>query len=352
MWLRPIGRLDLTGGEGKGYSCQFLTGIDTILIFMATTARLLQLLSLLQTRRTWSGHELMERLEVSERTLRRDVERLRDLGYPVRATPGPAGGYQLEPVAEIPPLLLDEEEAIAIAVGLRTAAGGSITGIEETSVRALAKLEQVLPPRVRRQVSTLQSTVAPLIRPWATVDVEVLATLAQACRDCERIRFEYQTRSGDTAERHVEPHRLVILHRRWYLVAFDRDRDGWRTFRLDRIQDPRPTRMRFTPREIPGGDPVEYVLDSMGSIPMRYHVTAVLHAPIEEMEPKVRPREGELVARDGETCLFRTQGDSLEWLAFRLIWFDVEFEILEPAELVDYVDGLATRLARAASTAR
>ncbi|MFO7292650.1 MAG: YafY family protein [Actinomycetes bacterium] len=319
---------------------------------MATTARLLQLLSLLQTRRTWSGQELMDRLEVSERTLRRDIERLRDLGYPVRATPGPAGGYQLEPVADIPPLLLDEEEAIAIAVGLRTAAGGSITGIEETSVRALAKLEQVLPPRVRRQVNTLQTAVAPMIRSWATVDVDVLATLAQACRDCERIRFEYQTRTGDTAERHVEPHRLVTLHRRWYLVAYDRDRDDWRTFRLDRIRDPRPTRLRFNPRQIPGGDPVEYVLESMGAIPMRYHVTAVLHAPYEEIAPKVRPREGEVEPRDGHSCLFRTRGDSLEWLAFHLIWFDVDFEILEPPELVGYVEGLATRLARAVSTAR
>ncbi|HEX7100044.1 MAG TPA: WYL domain-containing protein, partial [Acidimicrobiia bacterium] len=130
------------------------------------------------------------------------------------------------------------------------------------------------------------------------------------------------------------------------------DRDDWRTFRLDRISEPRPTRLRFTPREIPGGDPVEYVLESMGSIPMRYQVTAVLHAPLAEIEPKVRPREGELIARDDESCLFRTQGDSLEWLAFRLIWFDVDFEVQEPPELADYVDGLATRLARAASTTR
>lgn len=314
-----------------------------------TTGRVLQLLSLLQTRRTWSGQELMTRLAVSERTLRRDIERLRSLGYSVRATTGPAGGYRLEPVADIPPLLLDEEEAIAIAVGLRTAAGGTITGIEETSVRALAKLEQVLPPRVRRQVSTLQSTMASFIRPWITVDAEVLATLARACRDSERLRFEYRTREGKASERNVEPHRLVSLYHRWYLVAFDRDREDWRTFRLDRLRSPWPTRMRFEPRPIPGGDAVQYVLNAMGSRPMRYQASALLHASATEMEAHIRPQDGELEPQGRDRCLFRTQGDSLEWIAFRLLWLGVDFEIQGPPELVGYVEGLASRLARSVS---
>lgn len=310
-----------------------------------TTGRVLELLSLLQTRRTWSGRELMERLAVSERTLRRDVDRLRTLGYPVRATTGPAGGYQLEPVADIPPLLLDEEEAIAIAVGLRTAAGGTITGIEETSARALAKLEQVLPPRIRHQVNTLQSTVASLIRPWVTVDAEVLATLARACRDSERIRFEYRTREGDVSERNVEPHHLVSLHQRWYLLAFDRDRDDWRTFRLDRLSSPWPTRMRFQARPIPGGDPVEYVINAMESRRMRYHASIVLHGSPAELEGALRPRAGELEPLAEGRSLFRTQEDSLGWLTVRLLWVGVDFEIREPPELMDYVRGLATRLA-------
>lgn len=288
----------------------------------------------------------MDRLGVSERTLRRDIDRLRDLGYPVTATTGPAGGYQLAPIADIPPLLLDDEEAVALALGLRTAAGGTITGIAEASARALAKLEQVLPPRVRSQVSTYQTTVATLARPWVTVDAEVLAVLARACRDHERVRFEYTTRTGDTGERNVEPHHVVSLQQRWYLVAYDRDRDDWRTFRLDRITDPWPTRMRFEPRLVPGGDPVEYVVSSVGSAPMRYRLSAVIHAPIEAVAE--RGEAGELTAIDAETCRLTTQSDYLDWLLFRLLWFDADFEVEEPRELIERIEGLVGRLERAA----
>lgn len=314
-----------------------------------TTARLLKLLSLLQVRRSWSGRALMDRLDVSERTLRRDIERLRSLGYPVEATTGPAGGYQLRPVGDIPPLLLDEEEAVAIAIGLRTAAGGTVAGIEETSIRALAKLEHVLPPRIRTQVNALQTMVAPLIQPWVTVDADVLATLARASRDGERIRFEYTTRAGETAERHVEPHRLVALYHRWYLVAWDRDREDWRTFRLDRIREPWPTKLRFEERPIPGGDPVQHVLTSMGAMPMRYRVSVVLDASVEEMEGRIRPGEGELEPAGEGRCRFHTQSDSLEWLTMRLLWLGVDFEVEEPEELVEHVAALAGRLGRAAT---
>lgn len=313
----------------------------------ATTSRVLQLLSLLQTRRTWTGQELMGRLEVSERTLRRDIDRLRDLGYSVRATTGPAGGYRLEAGADLPPLLLDDEEAVAIAIGLRTAAGGTITGIEETSVRALTKLEQVLPPKVRNRVNALQSTVTPMIRPWVTVEAETLATVAQASRDNERIRFRYTAREGEETERNVEPHRLVPVGQRWYLLAFDRDRADWRTFRLDRIASPTPTRARFKPRKIPGGDAGEFVLQSLGSRPMRYQAEIVFDAPADRVATALRPGEGSVEELADGRSLWRTQSDHLTWLAFGILWFDVDFEILGPPELVEYVATLSTRLARA-----
>lgn len=317
----------------------------------ATTTRALRLLSLLQARRTWSGQELMDRLEVSERTLRRDIDGLRGLGYPVRATTGPAGGYQLEAGANIPPLLLDDDEAVAIAMGLLTAAGGTITGIEETSVRALSKLEKVLPPRIRRRITMLQEAVVPMVRAWVTVDAEILTTVASACRDHERLRFEYRSYDGQKSERHVEPHQVVSLHQKWYLLAFDRDREDWRTFRLDRLESPRATKFGFTPREIPGGDAAEYVTRSLRSRPMRFQVTATLHAPAAEIEGRIRPGEGEVDALDEARCLFRTQGDYLEWLAFQLIWLNVEFEVQEPPELVDYVSALSIRLAHSAAKA-
>jgi predicted DNA-binding transcriptional regulator YafY len=331
--------------QGISDSCQFLAGIGKILKEMAaTTTRALRLLSLLQARRTWSGQELIDRLKVSERTLRRDIERLRELGYPVRATSGPAGGYQLEAGANIPPLLLDDDEAVAIAMGLLTAAGGTISGIEETSVRALSKLEKVLPPRIRKRVSMLQAAVVPIVRAWVTVDAEILTTVASACRDHERLRFDYRSFEGQRTERHVEPHQLVSLHQKWYLLAFDRERDDWRTFRLDRVERPRATKFGFTPREIPGGDAAEYVTQSLRSRPMRFQVTATLHAPAAEIEGRLRPGEGEVEALDETRCLFRTQGDYLEWLAFQLIWLNVEFEVQEPPELVDYLGELSDRL--------
>jgi predicted DNA-binding transcriptional regulator YafY len=312
-----------------------------------TTARALRLLSLLQTRRTWTGQELIDRLAVSERTLRRDIDRLRELGYRVAATTGPTGGYRLEAGADIPPLLLDDDEAVAIAMGLLTAAGGTITGIEETSVRALAKLEKVLPPRIRRRVNTLQSAVVPVVRAWVKVDAEALTAVAQACQDHERLRFDYETREGQRSERHVEPHQLVSLFQRWYLLAYDRDRDDWRTFRLDRLENPRATRITFRPRRIPGGTAAEYVMASMQSIPMRYQVTATLHAPAAEIAGRVRSGEGTVEPIDEARCLFRTQGDHLEWLAFQLIWLNVEFDVHEPPELIEYVAGLSGRLVRA-----
>lgn len=312
-----------------------------------TTSRTLRLLSLLQSRRVWTGAELMQRLDVSERTLRRDIDRLRDLGYEVSSVTGPAGGYQLQAGADIPPLLLDDEEATAIAVGLMTAAGGSIEGLEETSLRALTKLEQVLPPRVRKQVTTLQEAVVPLVRAWVTVDADVLTGVAQACRDNERIRFQYQTRDGDEAERHVEPHQLVSIHQRWYLLAYDRDREDWRTFRLDRMSSPWGTRMRFDPRPIPGGSAADFVEQSLRSVPTRYRAEATVHAPAADVAARFKHGDALVEPIDDTRCRVGFGGDALEWLAFTLIWQGYDFVVHEPPELIDFVSDLSGRLARA-----
>ena len=249
-----------------------------------TSGRLLKLLSLLQARRDWPGDELADRLEVSGRTIRRDVERLSDLGYPVDAVSGPAGGYRLHAGTAMPPLLLDDDEAIAIAVGLRTAAGASVTGIEETSIRALVKLEQVLPERLRRRVHALQSVTATPASPGPTVDPEALTVIATACRDRERQRFDYSAKDGVASRRCVEPHGLVNLGRRWYLVAWDCDRQDWRTFRLDRLERARPAGARFAPRALPGGDAAAYVAANLSSGQSRYNARVVLHAPAEQLE--------------------------------------------------------------------
>src|ERR671911_2045350 len=243
-----------------------------------TSSRLLELLSLLQGRRDWPGSELAERLEVSARTIRRDVERLRELGYPVESLTGPAGGYRLRAGTAMPPLLLDDDEAVAIAVGLATAARSSVAGIEETSVRALVKLEQVLPAHLRRRVRALQSATMTLPAGGPTVDPQCLTVIAAACRDSERVRFAYRGRDGVDSRREVEPHSLVNLGRRWYLVAWDRGRRDWRTFRVDCLAKPASTGVRLAQREPPAKDAAAYVAQSLSAAPYRYDARVTLHA--------------------------------------------------------------------------
>jgi predicted DNA-binding transcriptional regulator YafY len=315
---------------------------------IGTSARLLKLLSLLQSRRSWAGPELAERLEVGVRTVRRDVERLRSLGYPVRAAPGVAGGYRLGAGAELPPLLLDDEEAVAVAVGLRTAAGGTVAGIEETSLRALAKLEQLLPSRLRRRVNALQTyTVFLPGSPPTAADANVLATIAAACRDRERLRFPYRSHDGTKSRRTVEPYRLVHLGRRWYLVAWDADREDWRTFRVDRIEPKLSTDRRFAPRKLPERDVGAYVSAAVSAARDRYHARVVLHAPLKEVAARVPPAYGALEAIDEQSCLLRTGSDWLGGLAVHLGLIGVDFEVLEPPELIEEVRSLAERFARA-----
>ena len=315
-----------------------------------TTSRILRLLSLLQTHRDWSGSELAGRLQVSPRTIRRDIDRLRELGYPVHASAGVAGGYRLQAGASMPPLLLDDDEAVAIAVGLRGAAGSSVAGIDEASVRALAKLEQVLPSRLRRRVNALQTYTVPMAAGGPTVDPDALIVIVQACRDQERLRFDYRSGEGADTKRLVEPHRLVSAGRRWYLVAWDVNRQDWRTFRVDRLAECVSDGVRFNPRELPAEDAAAYVAGAIASTLTRYQAVVRFHAPLSELADKVRPQDGQLEEIDSGSCILRTGGDSLEWLAAWIGWFGIDFEVQEPVELVDYLLVLAGRLQRGASS--
>jgi len=312
------------------------------------TGRALQLLSLLQTHRLWRGAELAERLEVTERTVRRDVDRLRDLGYPVDSTSGTEGGYRLATGAHVPPLLLDDDEAVAVAVGLRYAAGAAIDGMEESSLRALTKLEQLLPDRLRRRVSALHSSVTPMR--WATdddvVDPESLSVLAAACRDREEVRFDYQRRDGEDSRRLAEPHQLVTAGRRWYLVAWDLRRDDWRTFRLDRLREPRLAGGRFTPREIPGGDAASFVATSLGSIPRRHEASVAINAAFAELDDVLRWVDHTPMEMDAQSCVVQIRSEDLDWLAMTIarIALTAPVAVIEPAELTDAVRQLTTHL--------
>jgi predicted DNA-binding transcriptional regulator YafY len=318
-----------------------------------TSSRLLQLLSMLQARRDWPGTELADRLEVSGRTIRRDVERLRRLGYPVESLTGPAGGYRLKAGTAMPPLLLDDDEAIAIAVGLRTAARTSVTGIEETAVRALVKLEQVLPAHLRRRVSALGSATVAMPAGGPTVDPQHLTVIAAACRDSERLRFSYRRRDDEESRREVEPHSLVNLGRRWYLVAWDRGREDWRTFRVDRMKRPASTGVRFTGRKLPLKDPAKFVAQSIADRPNRYEARVTLHVSADEMKQRMPPWwSASFEPIDERSCEYRTGDDDLGWLALRVAMLGVECEVHEPPELVDQLQALAGRLERAAGSPR
>ncbi|MDX2550423.1 helix-turn-helix transcriptional regulator [Streptomyces stelliscabiei] len=313
-----------------------------------TSARMLRLLSLLQTRRAWPGSELAERLGVSGRTVRNDIDRLRELGYPVDATRGAAGGYRLGAGAAMPPLLLDDEEAVAVTIALRTATQGAVPGTEETAVRALTKLEQVLPSRLRRRVRALQTfTVAvPADRPAPAVSADVLTTLVSACRDRERLRFDYLDHAGSPTRRLVEPYRAVNWGRRWYLVAWDVEREDWRTFRVDRMRPRTPTGPRFTPREPPGGDITAYVSLRVSSAAWRHDARVTVHAPATAVIERINPAVGTVQPLDADTCVLTTGADTVQTLAAHLGMLDFDFDVTEPVELVDHLRRLADRYAR------
>ncbi|GAA4618657.1 YafY family protein [Actinoallomurus liliacearum] len=314
-----------------------------------TAARLLTLLSLLQTPREWPGSELAERMGVSPRTVRRDVERLRDLGYPVEATMGPAGGYRLVAGTAMPPLLVDDEEAVAIAVALSTAAAHPVGGMAEASLRALTKLEQVLPSHLRQRVGALgAATVALLGEAGPSIDPDDLTTVAVAAASRRRLRFAYRSREepevgGADNDRLVEPYRLVAAGRRWYLVAYDLGRDDWRIFRMDRVRRPRPTGVPNTPRRPPEEDAAAYVTRKLHSLVPTYQALVTLHLPADDAPAG---RLGEVEPVDARTCRLRTHADTLDWLALRLAMLGCEFTVHDPPELIDYLRSLSARVLR------
>ena len=318
---------------------------------MDPSARLLRLLSLLQTPRDWTGLELAERLEVSTRTVRNDIERLRGLGYPVHGTRGSIGGYRLEAGATLPPLLLDDDEAIAVAVGLRTAAGGAIGGIEETSLRALSKLEQVLPSRLRRKVNALQTftVLVPRDERESTVDPNVLTVIAAACRDHDRLRFAYRDREQATSRREVEPYRLVNWGRRWYLVAWDLERADWRTFRVDRLAIRMPLGQRFAPRPLPDEDIAAYVARGVATLAWRYRARIVVHASADAIAERIGRYVGTIEPIDAGSCIVDAGADSLETLAVYLGMLGADFTIDADSGLAEHVGRLADRYRAAVS---
>ncbi|WP_018348080.1 helix-turn-helix transcriptional regulator [Longispora albida] len=313
-----------------------------------TSSRTLRLLSFLQTHRYWPGSELAERLDVSPRTLRRDIDRLRELGYPVDASRGVDGGYQLAAGAALPPLVMDDDEAVALAVGLQTSA---MAGAEEASVRALAKVIQVMPPRLRKRVDALRAVTVPAqFSSGPVIDAQTLTVVAQACRDTERIRFGYTAHGGETSHREAEPHRLVPYGRRWYLIAYDLTRHAWRSFRLDRLTEPAPTGHRFRPRDLPAADAAEFLKTSLGNLAPAptYQIEVFMHAAAET----IRSRFGQwLTVTDAPGgCLISMTTDSMDWAALALGAAGAEFEVRSPPEFAEYIKDWAARFTRAAQS--
>ena len=316
---------------------------------LETSARLLALLSLLQSRVSWSGRELAERLNVSTRTVRQDVDRLRELGYPVVATRGAAGGYRLGIGAKLPPLLLADAEAIAVAIGLRAAVG--VSGIGESSARALAKLEQVLPHRLRRQVNAIHEATSRgpdnidsnVEDP--EVDAAMLAATANAIRDSEWLRFDYQDERTV-----VEPYRLISWLRRWYLVGRDPKSGVWRSFRLDWMAPRDRSNRRFIPQPLPGEDYTTFLLREVSSTGWKVHARITVFAPAEEVLSRINATVGVVEKVDDNTCVLVTGADSIEIVAVYIGMLGIDFHVTEPRELVEHLALLGRRYARSVST--
>lgn len=299
---------------------------------MDAAERLLKLLGLLEGRIDWTAEELARRLDVTTRTIRRDITRLRSLGYPVEALAGPGGGYRLGAGGKMPPLLLDDEEALAVALGLRVSVTSAVGGLEDASLSAMAKLEHVLPPRLRSRLEDVsEATTSTLTRTGAEVDHSSLSVVASTIRKRERLRCGYVDGESRTSERHIEPTRLVHTGRRWYLVAFDLDRDDWRTFRLDRVSEPKPTGMRAKPRR--GPDPVELVQRGITVDAWKFPASVILEMPARRAERLIAPTVGTVEAIDDERCRLIIGADEMAWLARYLLSLPVRFDVEEPAAL-------------------
>jgi predicted DNA-binding transcriptional regulator YafY len=313
---------------------------------LETSARLLELLSLLQLKRDWTSSELAGRLHVSTRTVRADIGKLRSLGYPVGARPGVAGGYRLAAGTAMPPLLLDDDEAVAVAVGLGAVATQGL-GVEETSLTALAKLEQVLPSRLRRRVEAVREATSVVRGLGPPLDLSVLGAVAAAIRGHERLRFGYTKPGGDEEPRHTEPQRLVSWGTLWYLLAWDLDRDDWRVFRVDRMVPRAPTGTRFRPRVIPEDSVVEYVVRRVSKGTWKYRARVLVHAPAAKVAAKIRiPVDVEVV--DESTCQVELGSNDPDRLALWMAQLDFDIEVIDGQELAVAFDRLAARFRRAA----
>ncbi|MFC5186910.1 helix-turn-helix transcriptional regulator [Actinomadura harenae] len=316
---------------------------------LETSARLLRLLSLLQMRRDWSGGDLAERLGVSTRTVRRDVDRLRELGYPVDAVQGTAG-YRLAAGSTLPPLLLDDEEALAVAVGLRTTTGGTVGGFEDAALRALTKLEQVMPSRLRHRLQVLQRAVVRVEASAPRVEPDTLIAISDACHRHERLRFEYTNFHGRESVKDVEPHSLVNFNRHWYLVAWDTAATDWRSYRVDRLHVLTPNGPRFPPREAPEGDVVTYLSNQLSVWAWPYRATVTLHRSAAELADRIWTGKGVLEAVDDGSCLLHVGADSPWALSWMITSIDTDFTVTEPPELVEQLEILARRCTAAIRT--
>jgi predicted DNA-binding transcriptional regulator YafY len=312
---------------------------------MDTAERLLKLLGLLEGRIDWTAEELARRLEVTSRTIRRDITRLRDLGYPVEAMAGPGGGYRLGAGGKLPPLLLDDDEAVAVAIGLRVSTTSAVSGLEDSSLSALAKLEHVLPARLRSRLEDIsEATTSTLGSSRHQVDHGVLALVAASIRKRERLRLGYVDNQGKHTDRHVEPVRLVHTGRRWYLVVFDLDRDDWRTFRLDRVSEPRTTGIRASRRT--GPDPVGLVQTGIAIDAWEYRARVVLHAPADHALREIPPTIGVVEPIDESSSRLLIGADEMGWLARYLLGLSMRFDVEDPPELRSELAAIGDDLAR------
>lgn len=313
---------------------------------LETSARLLRLLALLQSRRDWNADELADRLTVTDRTIRRDVDKLRSLGYPVDAVRGHAGGYRLAPGVAMPPMLLDDDEAVALVVGLRGAAAGSVAGLDESAARALVKLEQVLPARLRHRVRTLAGVTTSIPGVGSGVDPDVLVAVAGAARDHQRLRMDYRSHDGTTRRREVEPHRLVLGGRRWYLVAWDLERADWRTFRLDRVTPVVPTGPRFLPRDPPDADPAAYVARGVTVRPYPHRARLTVLASAAEVSEYLAPSVATITVVDADRCEVEVGGATLDEMVLHLGLLPFDIVVHEPPDLIARLTVVRDRLDR------
>lgn len=311
------------------------------------SARMLELLSLLQNGRSWQAWELARRLDTSARTLRRDIDRLRTLGYPVSSSPGPGGHYQLVAGRALPPLLLSDDEAVASAVGLRIAAAALVGDISDSAERARSKLERVLPSRLRSRMEAVAASTDVAARTTSTVSLRTVQLLASAAHTRQHVRFDYTSRTGRHNERRVEPYRQVLLGRRWYLLGWDRDRAGWRTFRLDRIANLAVPGTTFLARDLPSEDPVSFVQDSARFPITRHRGVVRFAAPIATVSERLFAEAGSLEAIDDTSCRYITGADSWEWLSITVAMVGVPFTIEGPPEFISHARELLERLEQA-----